>query len=278
MDDYIEVYFRLGLSYIEIQAFLIVHHRTVLSLRTLKRRLARLGLYRRKHQSDILEVALFIQNHIQMPGFQSGYRWMHKKCLLQGNIVSRESVAALMSILDPDGVALRKIHRLRRRAYVANGPNFVWHVDSYDKLKRYGLCINGCIDGFSRFIIWVKVRTTTSNPKVVAGHFIEAVKNHGGCPLKVRGDMGTENGHIAQMQHFLTNHDSFIYGKSTGNQRIEMFWRHLRNWCCQIWIELIGSLVDEELFNGGLADVNIVQYVFMHILQVYFIYYICKSY
>ena len=27
------------------------------------------------------------------------------------------------------------------------GPNFLWHCDGYDKLKPYGLCIHGCIDG-----------------------------------------------------------------------------------------------------------------------------------
>ncbi len=27
------------------------------------------------------------------------------------------------------------------------GPNFVWHLDGYDKLSQYGLCIHGCIDG-----------------------------------------------------------------------------------------------------------------------------------
>ena len=28
------------------------------------------------------------------------------------------------------------------------GPNFVWHLDGYDKLKPYGFAIHGCIDGY----------------------------------------------------------------------------------------------------------------------------------
>ena len=27
------------------------------------------------------------------------------------------------------------------------GPNYLWHMDSYDKLKPYGISIHGCIDG-----------------------------------------------------------------------------------------------------------------------------------
>ena len=27
------------------------------------------------------------------------------------------------------------------------GPNFIWHMDGYDKLKPYGITIHGCIDG-----------------------------------------------------------------------------------------------------------------------------------
>ena len=26
-------------------------------------------------------------------------------------------------------------------------PNFVWHLDGYDKLKPYGFAIHACIDG-----------------------------------------------------------------------------------------------------------------------------------
>ena len=34
-------------------------------------------------------------------------------------------------------------------------------IDSYDKLKPYGIGINGCIDGFSRHIMWMEAYTTT---------------------------------------------------------------------------------------------------------------------
>ena len=72
---------------------------------------------------------------------QSGYRWLYQRCLLAEYRVSRLTVAGLLSILDPEGVELRKRKKLHRRKYYAKGPNYLWHVDSYDKLKNYGICI-----------------------------------------------------------------------------------------------------------------------------------------
>lgn len=52
-----------------------------------------------------------------------------------------------MQTIDPDGINIRKAHRMERRKYRINGPNNVRHVDGNDKLKPYGLCIHGAIDG-----------------------------------------------------------------------------------------------------------------------------------
>ena len=53
----------------------------------------------------------------------------------------------LMRILDPDGVGSRRSHRLTRRQYHADGPNYLVHIDGYDKLKPFGFAIHGAIDG-----------------------------------------------------------------------------------------------------------------------------------
>ena len=45
--------------------------------------------------------------------------------------------------MDPEAVMNRWQHRLRRRTYVSRGPNYMWHVDGYDKLTPYGISING---------------------------------------------------------------------------------------------------------------------------------------
>uniref|UniRef100_A0AAV2LUN5 Integrase core domain-containing protein n=1 Tax=Knipowitschia caucasica TaxID=637954 RepID=A0AAV2LUN5_KNICA len=154
---------------------------------------------------------------------------MFTKCKQHGISIKKEDVRILLSLLDPIGSQARKRRRLRRRQYFAQGPNFVWHIDSYDKLKPYGICINGCIDGFSRNIIWLRAAFTNSNPKVIGGYFVEAVERRGGCPRLVRTDMGTENVVVRDIQRYLRRNymddraaeSSYITGASTANQRIE---------------------------------------------------------
>lgn len=254
------LYFHMGFSHLQILCALAVNHRVVISLRTLKRSLSRQNLFRRKHYTDLIELALFIYDQLRGSGCMHGYRWMHQKCLHYGMTVSRKVVYNLMKILDPKGIEIRKRGRLKRREYFAKGPNFLWHVDSYDKLKPFGLCINGCIDGFSRRIIWLNVYHTSSDPRVIAGYYIEAVSELSGCPNLVRGDMGTENGHLARMQTFLRGPESFLYGASMHNQRIESFWCILRKECAQFWMDLFRVLKDHGDFSGDAIDTSLIQF------------------
>ena len=181
---------------------LAANHRIIISLtlRTLKRSLRSQHLFRRKYHTDVLDIARFVSDQLRESGGLHGYRWMHLKCRQAGFVTTRQVVYTIMQILDKDGVELRRKGRLKRRKYFAKGPNYLWHLDAYDKLKPYGLCISGCIDGFSRQLIWLNVYRTSSNPRVIAGYYIEAVDQLVGCPSMVRGDMGTENGHVAGMQ------------------------------------------------------------------------------
>jgi hypothetical protein len=53
-----------------------------------------------------------------------------------------------MHEMDPDGVNMRRRNSLTRRQYHNLGPNFMIHVDGYDKLEIYGLAIHGAICGY----------------------------------------------------------------------------------------------------------------------------------
>ena len=134
----ISMYFYLGLSYKEILCALAFNHRLIISLRTLKKRLRGQRLFRRKYLTDILDVASFILEQLRESGNMHGYTWMHLKCLQAGRVVQRDTVYAIMKILDPEGLQIRRRGRLRRREYFARGPNYLWHLDSYDKLKHLG--------------------------------------------------------------------------------------------------------------------------------------------
>ncbi|XP_077862696.1 uncharacterized protein LOC144344733 [Saccoglossus kowalevskii] len=242
---------------------------------SLKRWLRKLGLFRRKKFTNIDDVVSFIQRQIQGSNQLPGYRWIHLKCIQSGLVVTQETVRLLLKLLDPVGVLLRSRRRLRRRRYYSKGPDFLWHLDGYDKLKPYGICISGCIDGFSRSIIWLEAYKTNNDPKVIASYYVEAVKARQGCPRIIRADRGTENGYIEQMQIFLRrNHTdsfagskSFLYGRSTSNQRIECWWSTMRKQNSQFWINQFANIRDDGLFSGSFLDVNIIQFCFMNLIQ-----------
>ncbi|KAJ8297592.1 hypothetical protein KUTeg_024123 [Tegillarca granosa] len=272
-DQLIFIYFHFGLTYKEIQEMLEIKHGVVLSLRQLKRKLALMRLFRRKYYSDIEDVAMFIQRQQETSGQLHGYRWMHLKCIRNGLTVQKEIVRILMKILDPIGVTLRLKRNLRRRQYGVRGPNSLWHGDSYDKLKPYGFCINGCIDGYSRYIIWLHVNTTSSDPRVIAGYYTQAVLQKGGVPNSVRSDMGTENSYLAEMQTFLRRHrdedqgKAFLYGTSQHNQRIESWWGVLRRENSEFWISFFQQLKIDGYFSGDFIDKNLLQFCFMHLIK-----------
>lgn len=279
LDIAIKYYFYMGLQQSEIMLFLLQRNINVSSA-TLKRHLKRLNLYRRKNYSSIESVIDFLERHILSSDRLHGYKWIYRKCLHSGLITKQETVRHLLNIIDPVGVSLRKRRKLHRRQYFNKGPNYLWHVDGYDKLKPYGFCISGCIDGFSRKILWLKTAHTNNDPKVISGYYIETVKSITAVPRTVRTDMGTENIYIEDMQIYL--HETaengwrdadgglppFMYGSSHSNQRIEAWWSILRKHNSQYWMNLFSELKDEGFFTGTFIDKSILQYCFMDIIQV----------
>lgn len=53
----------------------------------------------------------------------------------------------LLRAVDAEGVDERSRGRLVRRSYMNYGPNYLVHIDGYDKLKKFGMCIHGGICG-----------------------------------------------------------------------------------------------------------------------------------
>ena len=274
-EDLIKLYFDLGIPYKGILEVLAAKHQIILSERHLKRILSSRSLSRRKEYSDLGDLILFIQKTINEFGNLHGYRWMHAKCLQHGLSVRKEDVRMILSALDSEGVQVRQSRRLQRRSYFAKGPNYIWHLDSYDKLKPFGFCINGCIDGFSRKLLWLNVYTTNNDPKVIGSYFMEAVCQLKGCPVKVRGDKGTENVFVKKFQRLLRrsadgemNMNSYLEGVSTANQRIESFWAQLRKQCIEFWLDLFYNIRNDGYFDGDFIDRNILQFCFMGMIQV----------
>ena len=259
-DELIEKYFFLGLKYKEICLFLVTAHGINISERQLKRILKQRDLRRRGNASSADEVLEAMRTELNGSGNIIGYRSMHQRLRYSHRLViSRENVRQSLKILDPDGVKARSGHCLKRRRYICKGPNYIWHVDGYDKLKPFGFCIHGCIDGYSRRILWLEVGPSNNDPAVIASYYLKYVQTHGITACVIRADMGTENVSVAAIQRFFRRGDgdgfagqkSFLYGKSVSNQRIEAWWSILRRGCTDWWINHMKDLRDQGIYDDG---------------------------
>jgi hypothetical protein len=129
---------------------------------------------------------LLKQRELSASGVQLGYRALWRRIRRKYKaVVSRKTVMMALRQIDPVDSMSRKQHKLQRRVYYNKGPNYVWHIDGYDKLKPFGFSVHGCIDGFSRRIIWLEVGTTNNDPGVIAYYYIQSIKLLQGINLTV---------------------------------------------------------------------------------------------
>lgn len=165
-----------------------------MSLRTLKKKLNRLSLYKRKNYSPLDIVRTAIIDELNGSGQHYGYRTMCQTLRQKHNLtVRRQDVMLMMADLDPLGIEQRSRRRFVRRVYHSLGPNHVWHIDGYDKLKPYGMAISGCIDGYSRKVMWLDCGASNNNPDIIASYYLQCATQFGVIPKLLRTDCGTEN-------------------------------------------------------------------------------------
>ena len=141
-----------------------------------------------------------------------------------GLIVPRSRVRASIHRVDPENTALRRSITVRRRVYHVDGPNSLWHIDSHHKFIRWKFVTHGCIDGYSRSIMYLSC--TDNNRALTAfSSFSNAVYCHG-VPQRIHTDCGGENADI--WRYMLEQRGSIsavVMGSSTHNERIERLWR-----------------------------------------------------
>ena len=252
-EEIIRYYFLKGFQYKEILNFIRKYHGKQISMSTLKRRIKHFGLRRKNSHYDMDVVRDAIRAELDGPGGCRGYRLIWHALQMKGITVPRDVVAGLLRELDPEEVQERSRRRLKRRIYWNPGPNFSWHCDGYDKLKPYGFPIHGCVDGWSRKVLWLYVTKSNNLPSNIGTYYLEAVEQFNGCPADFITDLGTENGLAAAIHSFFRNDpSSHKYVSSPRNQGIEGWWSFLRKDHANWWINFFKDLAEE-----GTVDITI---------------------
>lgn len=121
----------------------------------------------------------------------------------------------------------------------------LYHCDAHEKIaKLFGIWIHGCVDGYSRYIVYLRAATDKKS-QTVEDIFVDACNGwpngfgvgtpeQTGWASRVRVDKGTEN--VGLMLRQVERHydpadpstltrGSAITGRSTENCRIEYIWR-----------------------------------------------------
>jgi hypothetical protein len=90
--------------------------------------------------------------------------------------VSRSLVWSSLTTVDAEGIEARRSRRLVRRRFYSNGPNETWSLDGHDKLKRWGFPIHGCVDVYSRYLIWLRVSISNRDARYPLAYYLDAIE------------------------------------------------------------------------------------------------------
>ena len=258
MEDLIGDYFKKNYTYKTILILLEKYHGIKICRSTLLNKLKEYGLKRRSNTVDQNRVRQCILEELDGSGRLLSYRAMWRRLQSKhGVMVPRLVVENMLREIDPEGSRLRKANRLHRRSYLNPGPNHCWHADGYDKLKPYGFPIHGCIDGYSRRVMWLDIVRSNNDPRVVGKLYYNCITSLKFCPTILRTDRGTENGIMASAQCFLRrNHTDSLsgdkahrYGSSHTNQRMEAWWSLLRKSWSSWWINFFKDLIARGILD-----------------------------
>lgn len=163
--------------------------------------------------------------------------------------IRRWKIQQVLQAIDPVGRAIRR-SSIQCRLYNIKKPNHLWHLDSNHKLIHWRFVFHGCIDGFSRTIVYLKCFTSNCASTVLQC-FINGIQEFG-HPFCVK------NVDVAgfMIQNRGLNRGSFIAGRSVHNQRIERLWADVNRVVSAFYGDLFVFMEDDGMLDSNNVSSN----------------------
>ncbi|KAH6954064.1 hypothetical protein BKA56DRAFT_603786, partial [Ilyonectria sp. MPI-CAGE-AT-0026] len=237
-------------------------------------------------EQAITHIAQAVDPTSRLAGY--GREYLRTELRQQGLSISRDVLySAYKEVHERSFRDRRDEFRRRRTGWTCPGPNFIWSIDAYDKLRPYGFEIYAGIDAYSRYIPWFFVGFSTHTSIGVGLQYLSVVRELGFTPRIIRADRGKETPVVAGLHWYHSSQtgrervqpltgeavpiqfkDCFVYGKSIHNVKIESWWNRLCKGRSQFWRTVFGTLHTIGLFEPSqIYDQIALLYIYMEPLD-----------